>query len=243
MGGLIYYLRGTHVKPTDAELFDCGLAGEKVGAVTVCMKHIDGSSGVLFSVKGRCDNDFKISFNNEIQTWTDIPGTRLSIGYWLNNIPTPNDFLRKDYLAGHKVLLGDNNEWVIPLARRINEGCVLPKEWSMLREGEIVNNTLDKYLELQKLAEKIAVKCGVYDGETKDNEFLNSDSKLFMACVNILKVNYNLGFREISILKLFNTKNTIEIIQAVVDMPYILKVMELIEQDENKKKSLDTSNG
>lgn len=243
MSGLIYYIRGTTVKPSANDLLECGLLGEVINLGTPCMKFVDGSNGYMFTLHGRASNDFNINFNNEIQNWTDIPGTKLSIGYYLNNPPKPSDFLRKDYLDGHKVLLGDGNEWVVPLARRLSEGCILPKEWSMFREGEIVNNIIEKYAEIQKIAEKIAVICGCIDDKEKDLDFINTDSKLFMVCANILKVNYNIGFREISILKLFNSKNTIEIPRAVVDMPYIDACLKELESNEEKKKSLGMTGG
>lgn len=245
MSGFLYYIRGASNRPTAELLEQFGLGGEIVGDCVPCYKFIDGSSGIIFNINGRFKSQMKrIGFYNEVQDWTDFPiGDKiLSIGVNLDDPVLPTDLIRKDYLNGHKVELGDGREWVIPLARKFTDGCILPKEWVMLREGELVNTTISKYLEIQSIAEKLAVHCGVAEG-VKDNDFINTDSKLFMVCVNILKVNYNLSYKEVSVLKLLNSKNTIEIPQAVVDMPYILSVMEQLETEEGKKKSLDTING
>lgn len=245
MSGFLYYIRGTQQKPTAELLEQFGLGGEIVGSFVPCYKFIDGSNGVIFTINGRFKGEMKkIGFYNETQDWTDFPigANVLSIGVNLDDPVLPNDLLRKDYLSGHKLILGDGREWIIPLARRLPEGCILPKEWLMIREGELTNTTLSKYLELQNIAEKIAVHCGLVEGE-KDLEIFSSDAKLYMLCVSILKVNYSLSFREISVLKLIDSNNAIAIPQAIVDMPYILSVMEKLETEEGKKKSIDTTNG
>ena len=245
MSGFLYYIRGTQQKPTAELLEQFGLGGEIVGSFVPCYKFIDGSNGVIFTINGRFKGEMKkIGFYNETQDWTDFPigANVLSIGVNLDDPVLPNDLLRKDYLSGHKLILGDGREWTIPLARKFSEGCVLPKEWVMIREGELLNSILPKYIELQAIAEKVAVYCGLSDNE-KDASFLSSDAKLFLVCVNILKVNYNLGFREASVLKILGSKNTAEILKCVVDMPYIVSVLEKLETEEGKKKSIDTTNG
>ncbi len=238
MSGLIYYIRGAENVPTEQQMLTCSLIGERVKSWFNCRHFIDGSQGTTFSLHGKSRGDFRINFENEVQVWHDIPGTPLSIGYNIDQPPQPSDFLKHDFLPGHRLILGDNQEYIVPLARKFNAGCVLPFDLSMLVEGELKKVTVSKYLELQKIAEKLAVWQGFVKGAEKDTEFLSTDAKYFMTCCKVMAINYHLDHREISILKLFNSINAIKILQYVVDSPYLDEVeAENLIEDESKKKS------
>ena len=237
MSGLLYYIKGAIVKPKDEELKACGLGGQVVAGFCQTEIFLDGSKGVIFTLKGKFEGDVRIGFYNEEQHWVEIPGSNLYIGFDLKNKPKPKDFLKKDFISGHNVMLGDDQEWVIPLARKFHEGCVLPKTMLQLREeDEPTAVVVSKFLSLQVIANKLATYLGLDDEKEIDQDLFASDKKFFNLCVKILNYNYNLDFREVSVLTLFNTDNTIRIIEAVVDVPYIMKALEERKKTELEKK-------
>lgn len=248
MSGLLYYISGLRAKPTDAELKDVGLDGQKVGGICPTEIFLDNTQGIVFSIKGRYSGDLKIGFYHDEQTWTNIPNAdgkkgKLWIGYYKNDKPKPKDFLRKDYIEGYFLELADRNEWIIPIARRFQQGCLLPKGIGMLVADRIDEFVIQKYIPLQKIAEQLYVHFGLDSDEEfkKDDDFLCDNKSFFKVCVDVLSTNYNLDFREITILKLFTTDNTIELLKLVVDMPYIDKLIANSRSIEKKKELVDTS--
>lgn len=235
MSGMLYYYRGIVGKPSDENLKSCGLSGQAVKTVRGVEDFADHSQGSIFTINGKCDNDLEVGFYPDRQEWMDIPDTKLSIGYDTKNRPVPNDFLKKDYIDGHKVKLGDEHEWTIPLARKFQEGCVLPKTHMMIKAGELVEVPVKKYVKLGDLADKLqGLLPALFGKESKgDLSFISTDLKIFNVCVEILQTNYNLDFREISILQLLNSDNRIKILTSVVDAQSIEKWMS--EELEKKK--------
>lgn len=248
MAGFLYYIRGTQNKPSFEVLEKHGLGGCVVDSFVPCMKFIDGTNGCIFTVHGRFNGDLKrIGFYNEYQSWTDfkIGENILSIGINLEEKITPKDLIKKDFIDGHKVALGDGNEWTIPLARRFmstGSVCFLPKQLAMYQEGSIVEIPLEKYAKLQSIAEKFAILANFIDGE-KPTNFIENQSLLFKVCADVLAVNYNLTYREITVLGLFDSSNMIEILNAIIDVPYVNEVLKHINDEEAKKKNTDMKNG
>lgn len=237
MSGLIYYIRGAINQPSEDLLVKSGLVGQVPDSVIPCHNFIDGSKGSTFSLHGKGKGSFRINFENSVQSWQDIPGTPLSIGYNIDNPPTPQDFMKPEIVPGHNLLLGDGNEYIIPIARRYQVGCLLPYDMLMLVHGKLQKVTIERYLELQQIAEKIAIWQGFMPGDKKDISFIDTDEKFFLVCCKVLATNYNLDYREISILKLFNNINIVKVLQYVVDLPYLDEVETNLKQlDETKKK-------
>lgn len=248
MSGLLYYIDGVKSAPLENDLKECGLYGQKVGSYCHTEIFLNGTKGTVFGIKGKCSDDIKVGFYHEEQEWINIPKQdgsqgRLWIGYYKNNKPKPENFLKKDYLDGYFLELADGNKWVVPVARRYQEGCLLPKGTMMLVAGRIDEFVIEKYLPLQKIAEQLFVYFGLdYDKEfQKDDGFLCDDVSFFNTCVSVLSTNYNLDFRDISVLKLFTTDNTVEILKIVVDMPYIDRLIKLQQGIEKKKDLAGTS--
>lgn len=236
MSGLLYYFRGIVGKPTQEDLSSCGLSGCNPKTVRGVEAFSDHSHGSIFTIEGKTDDKFDIGFYPSKQEWLDIPNTKLSIGFDKENKPTPYDFLKEEYLGGHKVKLGDGNEWEIPLARKFQAGCVLPKRMFMIEAGKMQKVVVSKYLELQKIGEKLEgliPQALRKNKEDYDLSFIDNDEKIFNLCVEILRFNYNLDFREICILGLLETSNMVETLRAVVDVPQIIK---LVAEELEKKK-------
>jgi len=250
MAGLIYYISGIQAKPNDQVLKDNGLDGQVVGGFVATDIFLDGTKGTVFVLKGKYTDDVKIGFYYDEQTWTNIPkadGTKsnLWIGYDKNNKPKPKDFQKKDYIDGYYLELADNNKWIVPIARRYQQGCLLPKGTMMLMPDRLDEFVIEKYLKLQKIAEQLFVHFGLDDEKefVKEDDFLSDNVSFYKTCAEVLNVNYNLDYREIGVLKLFTTDNTVEILRLVVDMPYIEKLIKNLNSDEKKTGNLDMSIG
>jgi len=242
MSGFLYYLSGIKANPSQADLVACGLGKERLGGTCQTEIFLDGTRGTIFTIKGRCSQNIKIGFYSEDQVWTNIPNdqgeaSNFWIGYYREFRPTPKDLEKKEMINGNEIELGDGNNWNIPVARNFHEGCLLPKGTSMLVKGKLSSYVLEKYFRLQKIAEQLFVHFGLdLNNEfKKDDDFLKDDTDFFITCADVLGVNYNIDFREISILRLFTTTNTVAILKNVVDMQYVESLL------EDKKKSLELS--
>lgn len=248
MSGLLYYIEGVKSSPLEKDLNECGLDGQKVMGFGFTEIFLDGTKGSIFTLKGKCSDDIKIGFYHDEQTWTNIPkydGTkgRLWIGYYKDNKPTPKNFLRKDYIDGYYLELGDGKEWIIPIARRFQKGCLLPKGTMMLVADRLDEFVIEKYLPLQKIAEQLFVHFGLDEDKEfrKDDGFLCDNISFYKTCSEVLATNYNLDYREIGVLKLFTTENTIDILKLVVDMPYIDRLVANLKSAEKKTELIDTN--
>ena len=236
MSGLIYYIRGALNKPSEELMLKSHLIGEMIADWVPCPRFIDGSSGTTFSLYGKFKGDFRVYFENTVQVWHDIPNTPLSIGYNIDQPPQADDFLKPEIISGHRLLLGNSQEFLIPVARRFTTGCLLPYDMGMLCEGKFIKTTMAKYLELQQIAEKIAVWYGMIRDKEKDREFINTDEKIFNIACKILNTNYHLSKAEITILKIINSGCALRILEYVIDVPY-LEEIEKQQSMEDKKKS------
>lgn len=255
MSGLLYYISGLRAKPTDAELKDVGLDGQKVGGICPTEIFLDNTQGIVFSIKGRYSGDLKIGFYHDEQTWTNIPNAdgkkgKLWIGYYKNDKPKPKDFLRKDYIKGTEIELGDENKWEIPIAISFeNNLCSLPKSIVQYRadsEPEFV--VIGKFLELKNIADEMAELFNLYDnGKLKEKqEFYKYFKNQIPVCAKIISYNYNLSLFEISVLGLFTTDNTLKIMKEVIDGTYIEEQemqIRLEEENKEKKKLEDLTDG
>lgn len=242
MSGFLYYLSGIKANPSQADLVACGLGKERLGGTCQTEIFLDGTRGTIFTIKGRCSQNIKIGFYSESQVWTNIPNdqgeaTNFWIGYYREFRPTPKDLEKKEIVPGYELELGDGNLWTIPVARRFMEGCLLPKAESMLVQGVVSYTLLGKYLALQKIAEQLFVHyhLDINQEIKKEENFLTTDADFFNACCLVLSTNYNIDYREVSILHLLTTDNKVALLQSVIDMQYIESLL------EDKKKSLELS--
>ncbi len=255
MSGLLYYLSGARAKPTDAELIEVGLAGQVVGGLCPTEIFLDNTRGIVFTIKGRYSTDLKIGFYHDEQVWTNIPEKngnqgRLWVGYYKNNKPKPKDFLRKDYIKGTEIILGDGNSWEIPIAISFeNNLCTLPKSIVQYREdSEPEYVVIGKFLDLKIIADKMAELFGLFDNGKRDElrDFYKYFKNQMPVCAKILSYNYNVSLIEISVLGLFTTDNTLAIMREVVDGTFIDEQEKQIRQEyENseKKKLEDLTDG
>lgn len=236
MSGLLYCISGIKCKPSAEDLKNCGMEGCVVESFRPTETFISGTFAVVFTIVGKTKGNTKLGFWNSSQHWVNKPNTNLYVGYNLDEKPKADDFLKSDYLVGHDVLLGDENKWIIPIARKFHEGCILPKTMLMLVDGELQEVVVSKYLKLQKIAEKLKGILPLMFGEDEKNldlAFIDTEKKIFDLCLEIINFNYSLSYFDVSVLELFNTSNMSEILKSVVDGQYIEK---LIKEELEKKR-------
>lgn len=221
--GLLYYISGLRRRPSDSDLArlkmpDCVCA-------SFCPTDVgpDFKGGITFTIKGKSNGSEKVGYYHAEQEWFNVPDSDLWIGYDKENKPKPQDFLKSNPIDGHRIKLEDGNEWIIPLARRFESGCNLPKALSMLCGDKISYIIVARYLPLQKIAEKLlCLYPWKYESDEKRQQDFNEISDYptqFKMCVEILSANYHINFLDISVLGLLSTSNTLEICKLLIDFP------------------------
>lgn len=243
MARFIYFIPGPKEPPSDERLQEVGL-GHLVGNNN---GHV-GSSGPTNNggaiIGGACnvENGVMIGYYKDRQTWEECNNGKFWIGYQNDFKPGPEDLKRMNQLEGHEVELGDKNEWLIPVARRFDAGCVLPKSIYLDGAGLITGTTLDEYISYSKKAEDIFNDlCATLD-KVKNYEYkVNTYGYMFEIALEALNINYNISKWEMSILKLLNTKISNNINLAIVDFN-TMKVMAEAEAVLKKKESTQTQN-
>lgn len=178
----------------------------------------DGDAGVVFAfappaVAGR---SIEVGFYPERQTWN--PAGQYWIGYPTNQPPGPADLERAEIVAGHTVTLQDNREWLVPVARTFPNGTKLPQSLILGPQGELVREVLPRYAALWHKAEGfwesfIATFAG---GPDRIDE-----REAYDLAAEALAINYRVGPRELSVLRVFTTANLREVLLALIDWPSI----------------------
>ena len=130
-------------------------------------------------------------------------------GYAADSPPAPEELLREDQVGGHRVLLGDRRQWLVPVARMFPEGTLLPETLVMGPKG-LVRQVAPEYLGLWEDA------CRLWDsgGQLADEE-------VWQLGARALAVNYRLGADEVNALGLFTSATLGKVAAALVDAPVV----------------------
>ena len=154
------------------------------------------------------------------------------VGFYSECPPMPDDLARERMLEGHRVTLGDENDWLIPIAR----GCqndeselvfyqALPTGVGVDDQGNwIADGVLPKYAVLWQIAMLYWTAFrAASDGDWEDmGDELAVQFDLAEAAdkaLTVLAANYHLGKIEVAVLGLFNDVAISSILQALVDWP------------------------
>ena len=228
MSGFLYYVSGNSSKDT---LTACGL-GHIIDAsmsMTVILNGPDGSQGHLYVPEDRDGPRDGRYLVNE-QTWMDFD--TFWVGYETKKPPLPSDVIRKEFVDGHKVVLKEDWEIIVPLARRYPFGTELPETLFLSKDKVLKRKPLKRFAALSVGAESILEKM-----------FINGEgipySELWETMLEALGVNYRLSYPEVSILELITTANIVTMADALVDGPAIREQM---QADMQKKRQLEESN-
>lgn len=181
-----------------------------------------GSSGTLIVATPLAWPDaHKIGFYSSEQTWIECDG------YWLgyhNTIqPGPDSLERSHFIDGYEHELGDGNVWIAPVIRYPGGSPNLPCSMTRHR-GKFEKSVLPQFSSAWDMAQWI------WDAILPGGPSV-TDEKYFEIACQCLGVNYRIGCEEASALKLFDSKTTVQVIHAAVDVPRI----EAYLQDDSKK--------
>jgi len=241
MARFIYFIPGLDRQPIDKDLQEIGLQhlannwDDYVGSSGPTNK-----SGAIIGGACKVQNGVMIGYYKDRQTWYECNSGKFWIGYQNDCKPGPGDLKRINQLDGHEVELGDKNEWLIPVARRFDSGCVLPKAIFLDGAGILTGKILDEYVSFSKQAEEIFNDlCATLDKDEDYKYKVNTFGYMFDIALEALEINYNISKWEMSILKLLTTKNANKINLAIIDFD-IMKVMADAEETLKKKESAQT---
>lgn len=187
------------------------------------------------------DDAKQLYFKPEEQTWQQSLNGKYRVGFYENDRPDEQSLRRKKQLAGFEVELGDGGKWLIPVARIITGGSVLPQSLILGKDGAIVTEALPQYAEFSAKAEKL------WEDFQVENKWKEGKTKLTVAermtfAIEALAWNYHINIEEVNLLKLITTENLGEIMAAIIDVPTIIEVAKQMK-DEKKKGNAATDGG
>ncbi len=206
--------------------FGCGCSGPQ------------GKEGFVLGCRRRWESgQVKIE---PTQIWTPHPSGKYFVGYWPDQLPTPDQLAREKLLSGHLLKLADEREWQIPLARgrhdestaetpRVPYSVELPQRSQLNEQGEWIDGgVLPKYRALWELA------SGWNDFrraqlDDPDHERLVEHWSRYQtrheAAVQVLAANYVVGPVECSLLGILNKELAAEILDLAIDEPEFDRIL------------------
>lgn len=171
-------------------------------------------------------DDEKANLAGERQCWHEVKRDDGTTNYWIGwdkaSPPTPADVQRDKLVDGHYVMLGDGNEWLIPVVGPYRSR--LPQEFRVNGKGELIADVKRDYRKLLKDSESLRTRW-MENGTVLKAEF-------WMYAASLLEVNYRVGLHEIAgdVLNLVNTDNYVDVFNVSVGLRDI-------ELDEQVKKN------
>lgn len=194
-----------------------------------------GGQCLLFGNLKACN----LRYKPEEQFWMESYNGKYYIGHYLDELPTEKELARSKQLAGHQVELGGGAKWLIPVARKFAEGCALPVSLALGTKGEIISKSLPEYAKFSRRAELFYFDTLKQWGEMEGAEQLDIEARLLLA-MDAISFNYQVGLEEIRMLKLIQTTNFSEILEAILDLPTIKAVNKQAAEAKKKGKVADT---
>lgn len=174
----------------------------------------------------------RIVYQPEVQTWRRAAKGPGWVGRYTQESVEAQSVARDEMLRGHQVRLGDDQEWLIPVARAfIAEDnaawyIALPEATDVDDEGNWVRGgVVQRYRELWEIAQRWwdAVHGAINAANSQEDEqrvrFLFEE--LNDAALLALSTNYRVGRAEVGLLGLFDDQVPRTILNALVDMPTI----------------------
>jgi hypothetical protein len=207
-----------------------------------------GASGLLMAGQGT-----ELGYVPARQTWRELPivdfqlpitqddrKTRSWLGFWNEKRPGPQTLGRRAMLSGHAVRLADGQEYHIASARKmvtaggtIGALCALPHRRDVDGEGRWKKRTLlAEYAELWAIAERfwdfyLGASSGAGAGtETPAADVAAAridDELLYAWATAALAVNYRVAAVECAMLELFDDRNVLEVLRALIDWPTLME--------------------
>ena len=240
MGSFLYFIPDRSAGLSAAEFKATGLWYALDGSVH--QQHLltggpGGRGGLLLADAVHCDPSH-LQYDPVEQDWTQTPSAWL--GRWKAESIGPEDLLRHKPLDGHWVELPDEKRWLCPIARShvienrsIRWHHTLPRSVTLgpdhrWRPGEVVG----RHRRLWEIS--LAwwdVRAAVASTNPEIGNTVRFDFEgLHSSAAECLTANYRVGPDEISMLGLFDSESARNILDALIDMPSAIALMEELEK-------------
>lgn len=212
----------------DAVAAGLGYAFEKEGIATCTVtagKGPGGVGGVLLADEKRLSGQ-RVGLDLQRQQWNRIPGSEAWCGFFTDAPPVPAELAREKMINGQFVELGDGHDWLIPVARGLQETAGTVSGFNALPQGRELNGdgkwkaggVIERYRPLWAVAERVwdELTSGASDKEDSDRDAMDYQQTT-EAVVTVLATNYCVGPAEVSMLGLLSDENVNECLRALID--------------------------
>lgn len=199
----LYFLPDCDTQTPDLAAYGLTYAFDGPPVLMEGQKH-EGRPGMLACSQ---QDEQRLRYDANRQTWVQAPGGRYYIGWWLEEgVPTPENLLRPNAMGGDLVELADGNLWLVPKLRvyetSIGFTCALPTKVALNDDGEWQQGSvLAPYKRLDSIADRLLEgMLAAEDSRLSDEERpprLTRVESLDLAC-EILAVNYRVSRLELS---------------------------------------------
>ncbi len=221
----IYFLPGRTEKPSAQQLAEAGLDAVLADASLACTpisqgRGPGGGPGVLISPAGQRSPLYK----PDRQQWQDFG--KFHLGWWTDLVPRPEDLARDEPLPGHRVKLGDGNEWLVPCVN------LLPVDLTWSPDGGWAGQrTADTHglIEIQEQWLEEITRALRSEEERRDAESAEQgEIELTVAgaadqATRVLAVNYHVGPAELAGLHVLTSRTVGDVLNHLCDLPGIKK--------------------
>ena len=216
MGDLMYYVSGrstvTHDLLSELQLDYIVPHDKSLPDYVPTARGCDERSGIYFAyiTTGKLPD-----FTADENEWKQIKES-VWVGCNTKDIPSPETLERSNPHRGHKVVLSDGNEWMVPVVRYLEGESPLPSMLQYNNESKKWENSglrrqyKDIFERACDLWDEFIKAKNVEDIIIKDGYELASDA---------LALNYRISRDEISVMQLFDTVSAQDACLAVVDYP------------------------
>lgn len=181
---------------------------------------VDNKRGLLITPF----NDTLPNFTPEDQKWQVMNGINIGVA----KSAKPEDFLNEYNVGGYPVILGDGNEWLIPVALLGARNFSLPKFETMDEDGNWIWKVQEKYEFICHIAEKL------FEAIDDEGNFQLDENKLRSACCAAIGVNYNLTDMECAALGLLTQDAYFGILNAIIDKPGLAEMLQSMAEGKKK---------
>lgn len=194
----------------------------------------EGKRGVMVAYQPPGEH-VRLGYYADEQCWHRAPRADYLVGWWTEDPPTPTGLQRIDGLAGHAVQLGDEQEWIVPVAVLCEGGNNLEQALTLGDAGELVANVAGKHARIWEHALRVRDNAFIGMGlrERGDVPELTEREEWDYA-VEALALNYRVGAPEVSLLHLLTTTTMRAVLMAVVDVPTMQRIGEALLASEKK---------
>lgn len=197
-------------------LVDVGLADFVAGSEYAETAEGPGELGAGVVVAWRKPGQAHMGFQPECQTWlpaakcgADLAAARYFIGFWNDSPAGARDLARPYPQPGSRVMLGDGQEWMLPVAKSLDADMILADDGTWRFEPQRRFHAF--YLEYLKWFQ-------FFGTASQDDAFSYADAADFV--LSALRVNYRLTPEAASHLRLFTKESVTAALFAVMGIEH-----------------------